>query len=104
MNQFVLFGRAVEKPQLQESEKGFKYCNLLIGVNKTYKNQEGVVEVENFKITCFKSLAEDVCEKAKKGKGIIVNGRLQENNFSKSNPDNVSYRADLVGEHVTYTD
>lgn len=104
MNEFKFFGRAIEKPQLQESEKGLKYCNLLIGVDKPYKNQDGVVEVENFKITCFKSLAEDLCEKIKKGKGIIISGRLQENNFTKSNPDNNNYRADLVGERVTYTD
>lgn len=104
MNEFKLLGFAIEKPQLQESEKGLKYCNLLLGVNKPYKNQDGVVEVENFKITCFKSLAEDACEKIKKGKKLLVSGHLSENSYNKNNPENVNYRADLVGERVYYTD
>lgn len=103
MNQFVVYGRALDKPQLQESEKGLKYCNLLVGVNKTFKNQDGAVEVENFKVTCFKSLAEDVCQKVKKGKGLLIKGRLSENSY-KSNQDNIILKTDLVGESVTYTD
>lgn len=103
MNEFKFYGKAIEKPELKESEKGYKYCNLIIGVNRPYKNQDGDQLVDNFKITLFRTLAEDVCEKLKKGKGIIVSGRLQENNFNKDDNE-IWYKTELVGERVTYTD
>lgn len=103
MNNFTFFGKVQEKPQLLESDKGCKYCNIIIGVNRNYKKQDGVELIDDFKITLFQSLAEDVCEKVKKGKGIIISGRLQQNNYNK-NENEVYYRPELVGEKVTYTD
>lgn len=103
MNEFKLFGKALEKPELIVSEKGNKYCNVYMGVEKPYKNQEGETDVDSFKITCFKTLAEDLCEKLKKGKKIIIKGRIQQNNFDKDKEEKF-YRPELVGERVWYTD
>lgn len=103
MNEFKFFGRANEKPTLMESEKGFKYCNVLIGVERPYKSQHGEEIIDTFKITCFRTLAEDVCEKLKKGKGLIISGRLQQNNFNKKDNE-IWYNTELVGERIDYTD
>lgn len=103
MNEFIFFGKAAEKPKLMESEKGNKYCYVLLDVERNYKNPDGEKLVDNFKITCFRSLAEDVCEKLKKGTKLLITGRLQENNYNKDD-NTILYKTELVGERVTYTD
>lgn len=100
MNEFKFYGTALETPILMESESGNKYCNILMGVEKSFKSQDGN-DYDHFKITCFKSMAEDVCEKLKKGGKFIIKGRLQENRFNKENGEAV-YKAELVGERVEY--
>lgn len=99
MNEFKFYGTALETPTLVESESGNKYCNIYISVDKNFKGQEA--SNDNFKITCFRSVAEDVCDNLKKGDKFIVKGRLQENKFNKENGE-PTYRAELVGERVEY--
>ena len=82
MNEFRFCGRALETPELLESEKGSKYAHLFLRVEREYKNSDGTVDTDDFRITCFKSLAE-------------------ENNFVKDNGDTI-YRAELVGDKIFY--
>ena len=100
MNEFRFCGRALETPELLESEKGSKYAHLFLRVEREYKNSDGTVDTDDFRITCFKSLAEEI-ENVKKGQTLIMKGRLQENNFIKDNGDTI-FRAELVGDKVFY--
>ncbi|MBR0461506.1 MAG: single-stranded DNA-binding protein [Erysipelotrichaceae bacterium] len=100
MNEFKFFGTALETPVLMESENGNKYCNVFLSVEKNYKTPEGDSN-DNFKITCFRSTAEDVCEKLTKGGKVIIKGRIQENRFNKDSGE-PSYRPELVGERIEY--
>ncbi len=102
MNEFKFYGRAIETPELLESEKGSKYCYLKLNVSREYKSQDGSVGNDDFKIACFKSLAEEASKNVKKGQDIIIKGRLQENNFQKESGE-IIYRPELVGERIYYT-
>lgn len=101
MNEFRLYGKALETPVLIESDKGNKYCHLFMNCDREYKNSDGFVDSDDFKVTCFKTLAEEVAKNVKKGQQIVVKGRLQQNNFDKDNGD-IVYRAELVGDKVFY--
>lgn len=101
MNEFRFCGRALETPELLESEKGSKYARLFLRVEREYKNSDGTVDTDDFRITCFKSLAEEIEKNVKKGQTLIMKGRLQENNFVKDNGDTI-YRAELVGDKIFY--
>ena len=101
MNAFRFCGRALETPELLESEKGSKYAHLFLKVEREYKNSDGKVDTDVFRITCFKSLAEEIEKNVKKGQTLIMKGRLQENNFVKDNGDTI-YRAELVGDKIFY--
>lgn len=101
MNEFRFCGRALETPELLESEKGSKYAHLFLRVEREYKNSDGTVDTDDFRITCFKSLAEEIEKNVKKGQALIMKGRLQENNFVKDNGDTI-YRAELVGDKIFY--
>ncbi|MBR3227059.1 MAG: single-stranded DNA-binding protein [Erysipelotrichaceae bacterium] len=100
MNEFKFFGTALETPVLLESENGNKYCNVFLGVEKNFKTQDGE-DIDRFRITCFRSTAEDVCEKLTKGDKVIIKGRIQENRFSKEKGE-PTYRAELVGERFEF--
>ncbi len=102
MNEFKFYGRALEKPELIETEKGYKYCNLLISVERAYKPVDSP-SYDEFKITLFKNVASEACERIKKGNSLIVKGRLQQNNFDKDSGE-IVYRPELVGEKIYYTD
>lgn len=101
MNEFRFCGRTLETPELLESEKGNKYAHLFLRVEREYKNSDGTVDTDDFRITCFKSLAEEIEKNVKKGQTLIMKGRLQENNFVKDNGDTI-FRAELVGDKVFY--
>ena len=101
MNEFRFCGRALETPELLESEKGSKYAHLFLRVEREYKNSDGTVDTDDFRITCFKSLAEEIEKNVKKGQTLIMKGRLQGNNFVKDNGDTI-YRAELVGDKIFY--
>ncbi len=103
MNEFKFYGKALDDPKLIESDKGYKYCNLIINVEKDFRSGDGKSYSDDFKITCFKALAEEVCEKIKKGKGFIIKGRLQQNNYEKDSGE-IIYRPELVGERIYYTE
>lgn len=103
MNEFKILGWAIDKPELKESEKGTKYCNLIVGVKRNYNGKDGEEIVDDFKVTCFQTLAEDVCAKVKKGKNILIEGRLQQTNYNKKDTNEIIYKSDLVGEKITYT-
>lgn len=102
MNEFRFYGKALETPELIESDRGSKYCYLKLNVDRDYRNSDGNIDNDDFKITCFKNLAEEIAKNVKKGQKIIVKGRLQQNNFEKDNGETV-YRSELVGERIYYT-
>ena len=70
MNEFRFCGRALETPELLESEKGSKYAHLFLRVEREYKNSDGTVDTDDFRITCFKSLAEEIEKNVKKGQTL----------------------------------
>lgn len=102
MNEFKFYGRALETPEMIESDRGSKYCYIKINVSREFKNQDGNVGNDDFKIACFKNLAEEATKNIKKGQDFIIKGRLQENNFQKDNGE-IIYRPELVGERIYYT-
>jgi len=97
MNEFVLNGKVLDEPKIMESEKGNKYTNLLVEVERNYSSGDNGPTTDVFKVVSFKGVADDVCENVKKNTKIIIRGRLQSNNYKKENGD-PGYRAELVGE------
>ena len=94
MNEFKLYGTALEMPILIETKNGTTYCNVYMAVDRASGGQD------KFKITFFKSIAEDICENMKKGDKFIVKGCLVEDKFDISDNDNSTI--ELIGKRVEY--
>ena len=77
LNQVVIVGRLVEKPIVEENENEKKVCNIILAVQRSYKNAEGVYETDFIKCTLWNGIAENTVEYCNKGDIIGVKGRLQ---------------------------
>lgn len=99
MNEFKFYGTVDQKPELSESNKGFKYCSIILNVKRNYKNQDGSYDSDKFKVVFFKNAAEEVYDLVGKGTKVIVSGRIQDNSMLKDNNE-VVYRSELIGERI----
>ena len=46
LNQSILVGRLVTDPELRETEKGNKVTNIILAVNRSYKNINGEYDTD----------------------------------------------------------
>jgi single-strand DNA-binding protein len=80
LNSIILEGNLVRDAQLTEPAPGFKKCAFSIAVNRFFKNRknEDVNEASFFEVEAYGKMAEYCGEKAKKGRGVRVVGRLKQ--------------------------
>ena len=75
LNQIVMVGRIVESLELKEVE-GKKVCNTKLAVKRSYKNEEGIYEVDFIPVTLTGGIVENISEYCKKGDLVGVKGSL----------------------------
>ena len=92
LNQIVLVGRLVQDPEIKELENDKKVCNITLAVTRSYKNADGIYEIDFIPVTLWQGIAENTKEYCKKGDLVGVRGRLQ------TREDKV----EVVAEKVTF--
>ena len=97
MNEFTVLGVLENIGPLEETSSGIKVVNFVITVTRPFKSAQSTDE---FKVTAFKELAEDITSSAIIGTSVLVRGRLQSNNYRKD--DRVYYSPELLAEKVLY--
>ena len=97
MNEFTVLGVLESIGPLEETSSGIKVVNFVITVTRPFKSSQSADE---FKVTAFKELAEDITSSAIIGTSVLVRGRLQSNNYRKD--DKVYYSPELLAEKVLY--
>ena len=97
MNEFTILGVLESIGPLEETSSGIKVVNFVITVTRPFKSNQSADE---FKVTAFKELAEDITSSAIIGTSVLVRGRLQSNNYRKD--DKVYYSPELLAEKVLY--
>ena len=97
MNEFTVLGVLDSIGPLEETSSGIKVVNFVITVSRPFKSNQSADE---FKVTAFKELAEDITSSAIIGTSVLVRGRLQSNNYRKD--DKVYYSPELLAEKVLY--
>ena len=101
MNQCLLVGKVKKLPELKETEAGHKVTSILIEVDRTIANTEGILEKDIFKVDLWHSLAEQTCAIAKVGSLLGIKGRFISKNYT--NEENTTYyNTDIIGEKVSF--
>jgi len=100
LNQVVLVGRIVRKPELKESEKGKKLSFITLAVPRSFKNMNGEYDTDFIDCILWDNVAISTVEYCKKGDVVGVKGRLQSRIIEKDT-GNVG-RLEVVAEKVTF--
>lgn len=100
LNQLVLVGRLVAKPELKETENNKKYTHITLAVPRSYKNVNGEYDTDFVDCMLWDQVAANTVEYCKKGDIIGVRGRIQNRIVEKENQK--SSFLEVVAERVTF--
>jgi len=103
LNSVIIEGNVTKQPVSKEPVPGFKVADFTIGVNRYSKDKNGnwKEEVSFIPVHVQNKMAEYAVEKAVKGRGIRVVGRLKQDRW-KTAEDKWESRMMVVAEHVEY--
>ncbi|MFW6137758.1 MAG: single-stranded DNA-binding protein [Spirochaetota bacterium] len=103
-NLAVLEGRLVSDPELSYTQSGTARCVFSIANNQAYyRDNQLQEEVYFFDVTTWAGLAETCSEYLKKGKRVLVNGRLKQSKWQDQQGINRS-RIGVIGNQVHFLD
>lgn len=81
MNKVILIGRLTKDPEIRTSGN-YTIASFSIAVDRKFK-REGEAEADFFNCTAFNKTAEFVEKYCKKGTKMVVEGRIQNDNYEK---------------------
>lgn len=98
MNNTTLVGRIASEPELNELADGTKVVNLLVSVQRSYKNSEGEYETDLIKCTLWNGVTEATKNYCRKGDVVGIKGSVQTNVYEdeKGKHYNAEVRADKI--------
>lgn len=81
LNKVILMGRLVRDPELKQTNSDISVCKFTVAVNRPYqKDKEQQADFIN--VTAWRGTAEFVSKYFNKGSIIIVEGKLQNNDYT----------------------
>jgi len=80
-NKVVLVGRLTHDPELRYTGTGVPVVKYSLAVNRNYKNAQGFYETDFLNVVSWRKLAEISAKYLKKGKLILVEGRIQSRKY-----------------------
>ena len=99
-NRIILMGRLTKDPELKTTQSGVTMCRFSIAVDRAYsKGQEK--QTDFFDITAWRQTAEFVSKYFSKGRMILVEGKLQNNNYTDQNGVK-QYRNAIIADSVSF--
>ena len=101
MNKVFFMGRLVADPEFSMSQSGMAYCRFRIAVDRSYNKPGEEKKSDFFRITCFGKVAEHVSHYYTKGKPILVEGKIQNDNYTDNNGVQ-QYRDTIIADSVSF--
>ena len=80
LNQVILIGNLVRDPEMKYIQSGKAVGEFTVAVNRKWRGSDGAMreEVGYFDCECWGKTAETVAAHVKKGKRVLVTGRLSQ--------------------------
>ena len=101
LNQVVIVGKVVKLPEVKETSTGVKLAELLVEVDRNFKNSQGEYETDQIQCTLWRGIAESAIEQCTVGSLIGIKGRLQANAFETK--ENRPFRyCEFITEKVSF--
>ena len=77
LNQVVLVGRLVRKPELREAENKSKFTYITLAVPRTFKNSNGEYDCDFVDCMLWNAAASNTVEYCDQGDIVGIRGRIQ---------------------------
>jgi len=105
VNKAIIVGRLTRDPELRTTPNGATVTSFSLATNFVYKNKDGqkTEQVEYHNIVTWRKLAEIVAQYCKKGKRVLVEGRLQTRSWD-ANDGTKKQRTEIVADNVIFLD
>ncbi|MDF1536245.1 MAG: single-stranded DNA-binding protein [bacterium] len=101
-NRVILIGNLTRDPELRYTPNGSAVASFSLAVNRRYKvDNENREETGFFDIVFFGKRAETIAEYMKKGRPLLVEGRLQQRRWETDEGQKRS-KVEVVGENFQF--
>lgn len=102
INKAILMGRLVADPELKQTTNNIAVCKFTIAINRPFVPKDGGERQSDFiNIVVWRNTAEFVSKYFTKGKMIIVEGALRNNNYTDSNGTK-HYTIEVHADNVSF--
>ena len=91
-NKVILMGNLTRDPELRSTSSGTSVCEFGLAVNRKYKDEETVMFID---ITAWGKQAEIISEHFSKGKQILLDGRLELDQWEKDGQKRSKHKVTL---------
>ncbi len=100
INKVILMGRLCADPEFRQTQSGIAVCRFRIAANRQYK--QGIEQKADFiSVVCWRQQAEFVSRYFRKGAMIIVEGRLQNADYTDNNGVK-HYSMEVQAENISF--
>ena len=101
MNKVILMGRLTANPECKQTQNGISVCRFTIAVNRPYQKDK---QQESDFINCqaWRNTADFISRYFSKGKPIVVEGSLRNNNYTDQNGVK-HYSIEVLVSNVEFT-
>ena len=102
LNKVILMGRLTADPELRQTPSGISSCRFSIAIDRSYKSRDtGERQTDFINVVTWRQTAEFVSRYFSKGRMIIVEGSLRNNNYTDSNGVK-HYSMDVQADNVSF--
>lgn len=102
MNKVIFMGRLVADPEFSQTQSGKSVCKFRIAVDRAFQKDSQEKQSDFFHLVSFGKTAELVSKYFVKGKPIIVEGRIQNNNYTDKDGAQ-HYQDQIIADNVSFT-
>lgn len=105
LNKAIIAGRLTRDPEARTTTGGINVTSFGVATNFVYKNAEGqkIEQVEYHNIVTWRKLAEIAAQYLKKGRRVLVEGRLQTRQW-EANDGTKRQRTEIVADNLIMLD
>lgn len=103
LNKTFLMGRLTRDPELRRTQSGTPVCSFSIACERDFKNASGERDTDFFECVAWRQTAEFVSQYFTKGRMAIVEGRLQNRDWTDKD-GNKRRSTELIASSVYFGD
>lgn len=101
INQVTLVGRLTKDPELKKTTDGHFVSNVILAVNRSFRNNHGEIDTDFVQCTLWKKAAENTVQYCRKGSVVGITGRIQTRHYDNQDGKRI-YVTEVVAESIRF--